>query len=481
MRARCATVRIYKRTRSRTAAVRSMIIKTISHEMSIDFVLAEDGSLWHHECESRTCRFALTSGEQALQAVRANPFDGSSPALRIVHGAGASKNLYCVTEDGKTHDFNCMKYRWNMSFIDIVDPGFFAVMVACGTSHVLVLSDHGKVLIRGPPSFDHFVPAVFVSQDGLTEAPPAVHMVAAGDFHCVLAAADGRVWASGKNTGGQCSTVRESQDHFMCVQGDSSFVGSHVVFVAAGEEHTAAVTTDGTLWMWGDNSYNQLGLKRTLLEWTSERRVPPSRVVLLPAPAVMVVCAFSKTLAVTSDGALWAWGKPWSVMQDPRTALVRQIGDREAFGGARVVCASAGSETSMAMTEDGAVWVLDSFDLCPPDLQPLPPPSKVLARLGPGGFLRAGRYHATVIPEMAVLLAAVAHFSRPPAPARVMAVVMGIWQRLTRRGRVAAGARPDLSMELMRMVLEYADKSPPGVARRHAGLRALLGGGFAAA
>jgi len=481
MRARCATVRIYERARSRTATVRSMIIKMICNEWSIDFVLAEDGSLWHHECESGTCRCALTSREQALQAVRAGPFDGSSPALRIVHGAASHRDLYCVTEDGKTHNWYYRTDHWNMSFIDIVDPGFFAVMVACGGTHVLVLSDHGKVLIRGQQSYDHFVPAVFVSQDGLAEAPPAVHMVAAGDRHCVLAAADGRVWASGDNTGGKCSTVRDPEDHFVCVQGDSSFMGSHVVFVAAGEDHTAAVTTDGTLWMWGDNSYNQLGLTSTLSEWTYERRVPPSRVVLLPTPAVMVVCGFKKTLAVTSDGALWAWGKPWHKMQGPGTALVRQIGGREAFGGARVVFASAGSETSMAMTEDGAVWVVDSYNELPPDLPPPPPPSKVLARLGPGGFLRAGRYHATVIPEMAVLLAAVAHFPRPPAPARVMAVVMGIWQRLTRRGRVAAGARPDLSMELMRMVLEYADKSPPGVARRHAGLRALLGGGFAAA
>jgi len=417
------------------------------------------------------CAWGDARGRAAL---RAGPFDGSSPALRVVQLACNYMNLYCVTEDGKSHIWN-LSSGWNVSFTAMRDPGFFAVMVACGKALVLVLS----VRIRGQQRDGRFAPAVFGSQDGLTEAPPAVRMVAAGAFHCVLAAADGRVWTCGENT---CNSVQTSGRNFTCVQGHSSFMGSHVVFVAAGMTHTAAVTTDGALWMWGDNSFNQLGLKRTMPEWSDREPVPPTRVVLLPAPAVMVVCKLHKTLAVTRDGALWAWGMPWEMTEDPGTAVVRQIGGREAFGGARVVSASAGSETSMAMTEDGAVWVVESLGDGLGDAQPPPPPRRVLARLGPGGFLRAGRYQATVIPEMAVLLAAVAHFPPPRAPrAGVMAALMGLWQRLTLRGRAAAPARPDLSMELIKMALEYAHKSPPLVARRHAGLRALLGGGFAAA
>ena len=454
-----------------------MIIQMGSDHMACDYVLAEDGSLWHHDCESGTYSNALSSGDRALQAVRDGPFDGSSPALRVVQLACNYMNLFCVTEDGKSHIWN-LSSGWNVSFAAMRDPGFFAVMVACGKALVLVLSDRGEVRIRGQQRDGRFAPAVFGSQDGLTEAPPAVRMVAAGVFHCVLAAADGRVWTYGENTSGQCNSVQTSGNNFTCVQGDSSFMGSHVVFVAAGMTHTAAVTTDGALWMWGDNAFNQLGLERTMPEWSGRELVPPTRVVLLPAPAVMVVCKLHKTLAVTRDGALWAWGMPWEMSEDPGTAVVRQIGGREAFGGARVVSASAGSQTSMAMTEDGAVWVVESLG----DAQPPPPPRRVLARLGPGGFLRAGRYQATVIPEMAVLLAAVAHFPPPRAPrAGVMAALMGLWQRLTLRGRAAAPARPDLSMELIKMALEYAHKSPPLVARRHAGLRALLGGGFAAA
>jgi alpha-tubulin suppressor-like RCC1 family protein len=50
----------------------------------------------------------------------------------------------------------------------------------------------------------------------------------------------------------------------------------NVVAVSAGDGHTLAVTSDGILWAWGDNSYGQLG------DGTKEDRLLPVRISIFP-------------------------------------------------------------------------------------------------------------------------------------------------------------------------------------------------------
>ena len=70
--------------------------------------------------------------------------------------------------------------------------------------------------------------------------------------------------------------------------------------VAAGQNHTVAVTTDGQLWAWGANSGGQLG------DGTTTNRHSPVRIG--EATNWASVAAQGNTVAVTTDGQLWAWG-----------------------------------------------------------------------------------------------------------------------------------------------------------------------------
>jgi alpha-tubulin suppressor-like RCC1 family protein len=71
--------------------------------------------------------------------------------------------------------------------------------------------------------------------------------------------------------------------------------------VAAGNVHSLAIKTDGTLWAWGDNGNGQLGLGNTT------NRSSPVQVGAGTTWA-RVLCGSGHTIAVKTDGTLWAWG-----------------------------------------------------------------------------------------------------------------------------------------------------------------------------
>jgi alpha-tubulin suppressor-like RCC1 family protein len=71
--------------------------------------------------------------------------------------------------------------------------------------------------------------------------------------------------------------------------------------VATGDSHTVAVKTDGTLWAWGFNGSGQLG------DGTTTNRLVPVRVGTDNHWA-SASSGNGHTAAVKTDGTLWAWG-----------------------------------------------------------------------------------------------------------------------------------------------------------------------------
>jgi len=71
--------------------------------------------------------------------------------------------------------------------------------------------------------------------------------------------------------------------------------------VASSYSHSLALNSDGTLWAWGNNPYGQLG------DGTTTDRLTP-----VPVPGltdvVSVVAGSTCSLALKSDDTLWAWG-----------------------------------------------------------------------------------------------------------------------------------------------------------------------------
>ena len=123
--------------------------------------------------------------------------------------------------------------------------------------------------------------------------------------------------------------------------------------VAAGQQHSLALRRDGTVWAWGNNRFGQLG------DGGTASRDAPAPVLLAPGQPLGDVTAIAArlnhSLALTSDGVVWAWGENnHGVLGDGTTE--RRATPVRVGGLGRATAISTGTFFSLALAEDGTVW-----------------------------------------------------------------------------------------------------------------------------
>lgn len=127
--------------------------------------------------------------------------------------------------------------------------------------------------------------------------------VSAGSSHALAVTTDGELYAWGRNTRGQLGNGFGS--YFGSVVNRSSPVQigalTNWANVQGGTEHSLAIKTDGTLWAWGNNPQGQLG------DNTVSARSSPVQIGALTDWA-KTAAGSNHSLAVTTDGELYAWG-----------------------------------------------------------------------------------------------------------------------------------------------------------------------------
>jgi alpha-tubulin suppressor-like RCC1 family protein len=185
-----------------------------------------------------------------------------------------------------------------------------------------------------------------------------VTQVATGNAFVLALRSDGSVWSWGVNNLGQLGIGLQSDN-------DSAFRDrpvqvlnlDSVVAISAGGYHAVALKADGTVWTWGDGYWGQLGNGTA-----GAGNVPLYATVPVQVSGLTGVTAISAarggqhTLALKSDGTVWAWGVNTS----------RQIGDGgggdvratavQVSGLAGVASIAAGGAHSLALKGDGTLW-----------------------------------------------------------------------------------------------------------------------------
>lgn len=130
----------------------------------------------------------------------------------------------------------------------------------------------------------------------LTQAQCFKKVVAGQDFFLAISQ-DGTLWAWGENSYGQLGDGTTT-DRATPVQISTATNWS---FIAAGYYHSAAIKNDGTLWTWGRDNYGQLG-NGSSGNVTSPLQIGTDTNWKEVAPGDR------GSLAVKTNGTLWAWG-----------------------------------------------------------------------------------------------------------------------------------------------------------------------------
>jgi alpha-tubulin suppressor-like RCC1 family protein len=123
--------------------------------------------------------------------------------------------------------------------------------------------------------------------------------ISAGFCYTLALKTDGSLWAWGLNFDGRCGNN-------IILDGDTPIrvrVGTDSDWsaISAGKAHTIALKTDGSLWAWGYNSDGELG------DGTNTCRYRPVRVGT-DNDWSAISAGIEHTIALKTDGSLWAWG-----------------------------------------------------------------------------------------------------------------------------------------------------------------------------
>ncbi|GAA3431427.1 RCC1 domain-containing protein [Kutzneria kofuensis] len=107
----------------------------------------------------------------------------------------------------------------------------------------------------------------------------------------------GNVYAWGRNTNGRLGSGK-SDESYIAKTPERIDALSHVTAIVGDERNGYALKSDGSVWVWGDNTIGQLGTG------TSGR----GSSVPVKVPGLPTVKAIAGGLVLTADGAVWQWG-----------------------------------------------------------------------------------------------------------------------------------------------------------------------------
>jgi alpha-tubulin suppressor-like RCC1 family protein len=167
--------------------------------------------------------------------------------------------------------------------------------------------------------------------------------VSAGGNHTLALGDDGSLWAWGCNGSGQLGDGTNTT-RIRPVLIDTGYSA-----ISAGYSHSIGLKTDGTLWTWGYNQQGQLG-DGTLID----KNIPVQIGSNYKAISAGKFGLYGEhSLALKTDGTLWAWGYNQRGQLGDGTLVDRTIPVKIGTGFTAI---SAGGEHSLALKANGTLW-----------------------------------------------------------------------------------------------------------------------------
>ncbi len=187
--------------------------------------------------------------------------------------------------------------------------------------------------------------------------------ISSGGHHTCARGADGSLSCWGDNARGQLGlgiNQKRAKEPMAVSQ-----LGRDVASIAAGAEHTCALTTAGQTWCWGDNAEGQLGIGNA-----SNLERSPVLVAALGTDVARIATGESAahTCAVNNVGRLSCWGanSDGQLGDDTRTNHSVPVQVASTAGGApfgEVTDACTGAFHTCARRADASVWCWGNNEL----------------------------------------------------------------------------------------------------------------------
>jgi alpha-tubulin suppressor-like RCC1 family protein len=219
--------------------------------------------------------------------------------------------------------------------------------VSAGGSHSLALKQDGTVWTWGSNTYGQLGDNTLVQKTSPVSAGlSSMVAVAAGRQFSLALKSTGRVYAWGDNAKGQLGDGTTIQRKVpVQVSGITTAVA-----IAAGDSFALALLANGTMVAWGDNWAGQLG------NGSSTQSNTPVAVAGLTS-VTAIAAGGGHSLAVKSNGSVWSWGNGNSGQLGYTGSYYgSQLTPAQVPGLSGITAVGAGMAHSLAVATDGTVW-----------------------------------------------------------------------------------------------------------------------------
>ncbi|XP_055695916.1 probable E3 ubiquitin-protein ligase HERC2 [Lutzomyia longipalpis] len=293
--------------------------------------------------------------------------------LNPIHISGGSKSLFVVSQDGKvyacgegTNGRLGLGHNCNVSTprqIPVLSQYVVKkVAVHSGGKHALALTLDGKVFSFGEGEDGKLGHGNRMTLDKpkLIEAlrSKRIRDVACGSSHSAAISSSGELYTWGLGEYGRLGHGDNSTQ--LKPKLVAALLGHRVVQVACGsrDAQTLALTEEGLVFSWGDGDFGKLG------RGGSEGCSLPQQIERLNGVGVtQIECGAQFSLALTSNGEVWTWGKgDYFRLGHGSDQHIRKPTPIQGLRGKKIIHVAVGALHCLAVTDTGQVFAWGDND-----------------------------------------------------------------------------------------------------------------------